>query len=658
MSALFSGPLAQAIGWALLHLLWQGVLVAAILAASLALLQRQSANARYLASCGALIVLVALSVMTAYRAYDPIREPVPASTAAFANINLSDLSTTAPSAAPSGVSTNAMDLVASYAGSHMPQILIVWLFGVTLLSIRLAVGWVGAHRLAARHARTAEIEWQRALARIAGALDLHRSVRLLESAAVEVPTVIGWLRPVVLLPVASLSGLSADQIEMILAHELAHIRRHDFIVNLMQSTIETLFFYQPAVWWISRRIRIEREHCCDDLAVAVSGDPIRYARALTRFEELRIDAAQTVIAASGGSLITRVRRLVGVHAESANWSSRWAAGASLLVVLVALMVGPALPMFAKHEDKEKEKANPKVEAKADKHAEKYAAKSKSEVDVEAPSAKDDDEEDMDSEDAEADVDVDVQPAPMAVPNPVAMPEGTPAPTPAIAVVAPGVRIDVAEIAARAVERVRPAIAPRAIAYAAGVASIAIDGDHKIVDEKKLTVDDLIALRSAGVTPRYIEEMRGMGLGSLSLNDIVAMRIQGVSPEYVRGLRAAGIEVTNVESVISMRIQGVTGEYIQGMRAAGYDKLSAKDLIAMRIQGVTPRYVQEMANAGYRNLTPRELVELRIQGVSGDFVKSLAEAGYTNLTVRDLVRLAASGVNADFIRELAKYRSKQ
>ena len=651
MSALFSGPLAQAIGWALLHLLWQGVLVAAILAASLALLQRQSANARYLASCGALIVLVALSVITAYRAYDPIRTPEPAAMAALANINLSDLSNTPPSTAISGAHPSAMALAAAYAGSHMPQIVIAWLFGVTLLSIRLAVGWVGAHRLAARHARTAEIEWQRALARIADALDLHRSIRLLESSAVEVPTVIGWLRPVVLLPVASLSGLSTDQIEMILAHELAHIRRHDFIVNLMQSTIETLFFYQPAVWWISRRIRIEREHCCDDLAVAVSGDPIRYARALTRFEELRIDAAQTVLAASGGSLITRVRRLVGVHGESANWSSRWAAGASLLVVLVALMIGPALPMFAKHEDKEKEKekTNAKIEAKADKHALKLAAKSKSEVDVEASPITDEDGEEIESEDPESDVDIEVEPAPM--------PEPAPSPAPAIAVVTPRARVDVAEIAGRAIERIRPAIAPRAIAYAAGVA-IDVDGDHKIADEKKLTVDDLIALRSAGVTPRYIEEMRGMGLGALSLNDLVAMRIQGVSPDYIKGLRAAGIDVTNAESVISMRIQGVTGEYIKGMRAAGYDKLSSKDLIAMRIQGVTPRYVQDMANAGYKNLSPRELVELRVQGVSADFVKSLAEAGYTNLTVRDLVRLAASGVNADFIRELAKYRSKQ
>jgi beta-lactamase regulating signal transducer with metallopeptidase domain len=651
MSTLFSGPLAQAIGWALVHLLWQGVLVAAILAAALALLQRQSSNARYLASCGALAILVTLSVVTAYRAYEPrgLAEPdfpsVKASLVAMPN--------DAVRVQFSEVQPSRFAQISSYAASHMPQILLMWIVGVTLLSIRLVVGWVGAHRLAARYTQPAEARWELAMARIADALQLDRTIRLLESTAVEVPTVIGWLKPVVLLPVASLSGLAIEQIEMILAHELAHIRRHDFIVNLMQSAIETLFFYQPAVWWISRRIRIEREHCCDDLAVAVSGDPVRYARALTRFEELRIDAAQTVLAASGGSLITRVRRLVGVHGESASWSSRWAAGASLLVVVTALLIGPALPLFAKHEDKvskDKDKVeakSAKIEAKADKQAEKAEKKAESKVDVEASS---DDDSEMDS-DSDDDGDIVVEPsiAPEAVaaamagvpvPVPAPAPMAMPSPTPyAVAVpgIAPQVRAAIAE-----------AMRPRAYA----------DGEHKIVDEKKLSVDDLIALRQSGVTPRYIEEMRGMGLGTLSLNDLIGMRIQGVTPDYIKGLRNAGIDVNSVDTVIALRIQGVTGEYITGMREAGYDKLSAKELIEMRIQGVSPRYVKEMAAAGYKNLTPRELVQLKIQGVSAEFVKSLADAGYTNLSTRDLVRLAASGVNAEFIRELAKYRSKQ
>src|SRR5213075_1678041 len=140
----------------------------------------------------------------------------------------------------------------------------------------------------------------------AHAMRLRRAVKLVESAAVEVPAVISWLRPVVLLPASTLTGLAPKQIEMVLAHELAHIRRHDFLVNILQAVVETLMFYHPAVWWMSRRLRIERENCCDDLAVAVCGDALQYARALTRLEELR-GGPRIALAANGGSLLTRVR---------------------------------------------------------------------------------------------------------------------------------------------------------------------------------------------------------------------------------------------------------------------------------------------------------------------------------------------------------------
>ena len=117
-------------------------------------------------------------------------------------------------------------------------------------------------------------------ARLSRRLHITRAITLFESTLVDVPTVIGFVKPVILLPASVLGGLTPQQLEAILAHELAHIRRHDYIVNLLQSLLETLLFYHPAVWWLSRRIRIEREHCCDDLAVSLCGDPLVYARAL------------------------------------------------------------------------------------------------------------------------------------------------------------------------------------------------------------------------------------------------------------------------------------------------------------------------------------------------------------------------------------------
>src|SRR6185503_3583474 len=121
---------------------------------------------------------------------------------------------------------------------------------------------------------------------------------------------VGWVKPAVLLPAAALTGLSTVQLESLLAHELAHVRRHDYLVNLLQGLIETLLFYHPAVWWVSRQIRREREHCCDDIAVALCGDVKLYAGALAQLEELRGRVLEPALAATGGELLGRIRRLL------------------------------------------------------------------------------------------------------------------------------------------------------------------------------------------------------------------------------------------------------------------------------------------------------------------------------------------------------------
>jgi beta-lactamase regulating signal transducer with metallopeptidase domain len=566
-----TGPLVQAIGWALLHLLWQGVLVAAILAATLALLRRQSANTRYLASCGALLLLVGLGIATAYRMYEP------AVTTTTTNVDVAPLTANTYTFADAAPAVTFSFL--SFISAHLEEIVAIWLVGVVILSARLIFGWIGARRLARRGTLQASEQWQRSLWRIASTLRLWRPIELLESAAVEVPTVIGWLRPVVLLPMASLSGLSTQQIEMVLAHELAHIRRHDFIVNLIQSVVETLLFYHPAVWWISQRVRVEREHCCDDLAVSVFGDPLQYARALTRFEELRVTAAQNVLAANGGSLLTRIRRLVVARAESANWSSRWAAGAALITVVAAMLAAPALPVFANHEEQTPPPPShasadaPKAKKAKCEDPKKCDKAAKSEVDVHA-----DTDVDVDA-DMDTDVDTDTESDDnMDAEAQIAPEQPTPPPTP-MAVVSPRIAVSVAP-------------------FAPGESRVRTRRRH-IGEGGKLSVDDLIALRTAGVTPKYIDEMRSQGIGDLSLDDVVELRMQGVTPDYIKA----------------------------------------------------------MASAGYTHLTAQNLVELRAMGVSPQFIKSLSDAGYSNLSVKELVNLRASGVDAEFIRELSKYRSK-
>lgn len=152
------------------------------------------------------------------------------------------------------------------------------------------------------------------------------------------PTVIGWSKPVILLPATALSGLSAQQLEALLAHELAHVRRNDYVINLLQALIETLLFDHPAVWWLSRRIRIEREHCCDDLAVQVCGDELSYAKALVALEELRGPRMTLAVSAAGGSLLGRIKRLV-TRPTTTEDHPVLGVGAIGVVVVMALLIG-------------------------------------------------------------------------------------------------------------------------------------------------------------------------------------------------------------------------------------------------------------------------------------------------------------------------------
>jgi GWxTD domain-containing protein len=185
-----------------------------------------------------------------------------------------------------------------------------WIVGVLIFHLRGLTSWIATLRLRTKGVCRAADLWQDRVARLASRLKLARPVVLLESCFAEVPVVIGYLRPVILVPVGLMTGLPAGQVEAILLHELAHIRRFDYLVNLLQVFVEGLLFYHPAVWWISGVIRAERENCCDDLVVVATGSAIEYATALASLEQRRENAGMA-LAATGGGLVNRIQRLLG-----------------------------------------------------------------------------------------------------------------------------------------------------------------------------------------------------------------------------------------------------------------------------------------------------------------------------------------------------------
>jgi beta-lactamase regulating signal transducer with metallopeptidase domain len=311
-------PLIQAIGWALLHFVWQGAAIGLGTAVTLRALDRTHANARYFAACTglALMILAPASSVLADRGAVPLE-----------SVTLA--------AASGGLERSVSNAQA------LPVAVGAWMAGVVLLSIRLFASCIRVERLK-RATRDVDEAISRRARVLARRLGVERAVRVGESALVRVPTIVGCLRPVILLPASVVTGLPAAHLDAVLAHELAHVRRHDYFVNVLQSIVETLLFYHPAVWWCSRQIRIEREHCCDDLVVEVCGDRLVYATALAQLEELRGLKPMLSLNANGGRLIDRVRRLLTQTPANEGRSTMWAVAGSLTVVVIAIVLTPVL----------------------------------------------------------------------------------------------------------------------------------------------------------------------------------------------------------------------------------------------------------------------------------------------------------------------------
>ena len=356
---LLSQGTVERLGWMLVHFLWQGAVVAVLLAAVLRLLPRAGANLRYLIACSALVMMVMLPIVTIQfiEVAGPAAEAGPSPLAASPDVAPLVPSTVQvvdemPALPDAIVPLETADLttpvplqerIASALEPALPWLVAGWLVGVLGLSTWHVGGWAQLQRLKRRMVRRVGANLQQQATTLGARLGVRRAVTLLESALVEVPTVVGWLRPAILLPASALTGLSPEQLEAILAHELAHIRRYDYLVNMLQTVVEILGFYHPAVWWVSHRIRIERENCCDDLAVRLCGDSVRYARALTCLEEIRHSQAELAVAATGGSLIERIARLLGRPATD-DRRLAWLPGLIALLLIAGVVIPVAFAL--------------------------------------------------------------------------------------------------------------------------------------------------------------------------------------------------------------------------------------------------------------------------------------------------------------------------
>jgi len=591
----------QSIAWTLIHFCWQAAAIAvAYRLASLAI-ARRSSQVRYLVALSTLLVMLIASVATF--AWE------------FRAVTVS-----------SSVTPTALDTQSSMAGADLPHILKpgfvashregpgfsptmllpwidgLWIVGVVALSLRSLGGWWLIQRLRASATAQAPANVMASFTRICAALELRRPVMLRVSEQLAGPVTVGALRAMVLLPLSAMMSLGPDELEVVLAHELAHVRRADFIWNLVQTLVETLFFFHPAVWWIGSRIRHERELCCDDLALKVCPNPVVYASALFRLEEQRSRQWRMAMALDGHqspqTLRFRIARILGEPAipgavRRVQPFSLAAACAALIVLLL-----PAPQVLASLHQGHPAAVVPAATVGSLKVVGGSGHHSTPDV---------------------------VHPLVVA---PIALPtaqDSSPAPLSTEA-------------------------ESGSTAQSANKPDDSVQSKSSYIDRMKaagydVDLDKYIAMKVQNVTPEYAREMAQAGFGKPSADDLIACKIHGVTPEAIAQFKKEGFEVNSLQDAISFRIFQVTPEFVEGMKAAGFTELNSKLLLSMRVQGVTPEYARTMKQQ-FPNVKAEDLVKARIFHIDSAFIASAKSHGFANLSFDKLVQLRISGLLDD------------
>ncbi len=331
-----SEDLIYALGWTVMHSIWQGFLIAIIMAFAFQVLRKKSAKVRYeIATISLFMVLVsAVSTFIWYfgSAGEIIEQQMTLSGQTVVGEQLSDTT----------ILQSFRESCIAYFNNHLPMIVLIWMVGAGFFILRLFGGLIYIQRLKHQKITLLSPYWQSKVQSIAAKIPNKKVVQIFESASVKVPMVIGHLKPYILLPIGAINQLDEKEVEAIIAHELGHVFRNDFLLNIVLSFIEVFFYYHPAVWWISGNIRLERENCCDDIAIKICGDSLIYAKALVRLQEINTYAPTFAMPFSGqkNQLLNRIKRILNQPQSRSNIVERMAATCFLLLAIVFMSVSP------------------------------------------------------------------------------------------------------------------------------------------------------------------------------------------------------------------------------------------------------------------------------------------------------------------------------
>jgi beta-lactamase regulating signal transducer with metallopeptidase domain len=634
----------QAIGWTLVHFLWQGAGIALVYKVVDLALVRRSANARYVLALAALLGMLAVSLSTLAYEEASLRP------SAFPQGSTAPMVWTPVPSAPflraASSATPAPAVKLFLVDQVMPFLDVLWLAGVLLLTLRALGGWwlLRRLRLSPLHPGPHTLLLRLDVMRLQ--MGIRRFVDLRLSSRIANPLTAGVLRPWILLPVAALTRLSPEQVEVILSHELAHIRRRDYLWNILQTVVETLFFFHPAVWWISRRAREERELCCDDAALARCPDPSVYASALLSLEENRRNHLRLAMALDGhqsrAGLRARILHILG----DPDPSPRSVRPLSLagVVVAVAIFFCPMPKVFASF------RSMPKAAASMT-HAVASAAHATFHVPTAALA----------------------QPAPANRAQSSATPPATPANQDKTwrhewkltrRDSSPG-KVQLTLISRNDDGNDRENTQDVSLSSLAGFSVSVLDQDGPVKfeyvrDSGRIVCEGQVAGgRASGpftvvLDPSFVSSLQKMGYAAPHDDEAFSLVTSDVTLGYAQAVRDTGL-TSSVSDLIDLRDHGVSSDYVRAVRQEGFTNLTASDISDLRDHGVEPNYLKAI-KAADPNLSIGAIDSLFDHGVKPDYYKSM-KASAPQLSIEQIDSLYDHGVEPDSYKGFASVDPK-